>query len=493
MAYWHIRLHPSSKNQERWEENFNEKELLTKISLIGMGVSQNSPRLDAFKNEMKNGDIVLVRRNKKPIALVQVLDGVKDRRQNAYNQLDWFRYARKVKVLDFADNREDFTSASLQVLRKSDDEKTTTYKYIDDWYNEVRPIDDTYHFSKIKEVYIEKYKMFNQFTLNLCNEEGKPLPIIVIAGKNGTGKTSLIEYLSEYSANSDTDNLKILKKSENNNFISENMKKGESGIIETREEYKNSIQYIPIALDESSIKDIKTIEKLFVDYWLNQVKFHNKRNDEITKDLQKFITESFDGLDLGFTYSAIDENDNIFFQNKNGKKFKISELSTGEQILLSRVLYLFLKGYKNKVILIDEPELSLHPSWQNKILKIYENFAIYNDCQIIITTHSPHIISSSKNEYLRILRKKENGNIEVINDLKAHGRDINSILFDVMGEVAYRSREFNDKIDKLYIAIDDRKFKEVEERLQELKKDYGAKDKVIMEAEMLISVFSNEE
>jgi len=155
-------------------------------------------------------------------------------------------------------------------------------------------------------------------------------------------------------------------------------------------------------------------------------------------------------------------------------------------------LYLHLKEPKNKLILVDEPETSLHPSWQNKILKFYENFAKINNNQVIIATHSPHIIGSSKNEYLRILKKNENGKVVAINDIKAHGRDINSILFDVMGEVRYRPKEFVDKIDKLHIVIDEKKFQEAKEQLKELKNSYGEGDTVIIEAEMLISILSEE-
>jgi ABC-type glutathione transport system ATPase component len=156
------------------------------------------------------------------------------------------------------------------------------------------------------------------------------------------------------------------------------------------------------------------------------------------------------------------------------------------------MLYLHLKEPKNKLILVDEPETSLHPSWQNKILKFYENFAKVNNNQIIIATHSPNIIGSSQNRYLRVLRKDIDGKIESISGLKAHGRDINSILFDVMGEVKYRPKEFDNKIDKLHIAIDDRKIDEAKEQLEELKKDYGEDDTVIIEAEMLISIFAND-
>jgi predicted ATP-binding protein involved in virulence len=183
----------------------------------------------------------------------------------------------------------------------------------------------------------------------------------------------------------------------------------------------------------ASTNDIKQVEAEFVKYWYNQVKFHNKRNDEITEDLQKFISKILDGLELDFIYSYIDEDDYIFFENKSGKKFKISELSTGEQTLLSKVLYLFLKEYKNKVILIDEPELSLHPSWQNKVLKIYENFAIKNNCQIIIATHSPHIIASAKNEYLRFLVKEDNKIVVKQLSSSPLDRDTNTILKTIMG------------------------------------------------------------
>jgi predicted ATP-dependent endonuclease of OLD family len=40
--------------------------------------------------------------------------------------------------------------------------------------------------------------------------------------------------------------------------------------------------------------------------------------------------------------------------------------------LLTKVLYLYLSEIKNQVILIDEPEMSLHPNWQNSILELYD-------------------------------------------------------------------------------------------------------------------------
>jgi len=326
---------------------------------------------------------------------------------------------------------------------------------------------------KLRKLHIENYKMFKDFDISFVDDNDEALPIVVLAGVNGSGKTTLLECLSVQQ-----DRYELSMKEEGNlNF---GFEKDFSWF-----KYYDDIIYLKSGIDEISI-----VEDEFVKYWYNQVKFQNKRNDEITESLQKFISETLKGLDLNFTYGYIDEGDNIFFENDKKDRFRIDELSTGEQTLLSKILYLYMKNLKDKIILIDEPELSLHPLWQNKVLEIYENFAKQNNCQIIIATHSPHIIGSAKNEYLRILRKNEDGKVEVVKDLKAEGRDINSILFDVMEEAAYRPKDFDDKIDRLHIAIDDRKIEEATERLEEL--SYGENDEVVMEAQMLIDMFSRD-
>jgi len=274
---------------------------------------------------------------------------------------------------------------------------------------------------KLRSLYIEKYKMFKAFHIDFLDSDENALPIVVIAGINGSGKTTLLEFINSFTDH-DNDGSYI----ETNQYsqfthnyikIDINTKKATDDLEKARKEKKHLevfdyynlehyIEYFPAGIDE-----IAKVESEFVKYWYNLVKFHNHRNIEITDKLQTFIKDVFDGLDLNVNYSYIDEDDNIYFQNAKNEKFKMADLSTGEKTLLTKVLYLFLKEYRNKVILIDEPELSLHPSWQNKILKIYENFAITNNCQVIIATHSPHIIGSANSQYLRVL-DKEGDNIK---------------------------------------------------------------------------------
>ena len=350
---------------------------------------------------------------------------------------------------------------------------------------------------KIRELYIENYKMFKDFKIDFVDSEDKPLDIVVLAGVNGSGKTTLLECINaQIEGNIDIKtehgeiNLALLNEPSAINY---------STIVD---DYCEGVEAFPVGVD-----DINEVADEFVKMFYYFLKEKDYRPSEITKHFRNYIKNIFNDLDLGFEYSHLDKEDNVWFTSninqeyyytgkdngRDDKLFTITQLSTGQKTLLSKVLYLYFKDYKDKVILIDEPELSLHPSWQNRVLKIYENFAKLNNCQVIIATHSPHIIGSAENESLRILHKNSEGQIEVIKGLKAHGRDINSVLFDVMGEVEYRPKSFRDKIDRLHIAIDDKKFEEATVQLNELKKDYGENDAVIIEAQMLIDVLSTQE
>ncbi len=285
---------------------------------------------------------------------------------------------------------------------------------------------------KIESLPIDEYKMFKDFDIDFVDTKGKPLSIVVLAGVNGSGKTTLLEY--------------IFKNKEHG----QKPKRAVETLAQSG--HKQAIDVMQKIYLRAGEDNIANVESEFVKYWYNLVKFHNKRNDEITDELQKFIAKVFDGLDLDVTYSYIDEDDNIYFQNTNNEKFRIDELSTGEKTLLSKVLYLYFKNYKDKVILIDEPELSLHPSWQNRVLKIYKNFADANNCQVIIATHSPHIIGSAKSESLRIL-KRIDGKIEAFKYSQSYGYEFSKILTDIMDVEYLRTPEVSKQLAKVKAMI----------------------------------------
>ena len=76
----------------------------------------------------------------------------------------------------------------------------------------------------------------------------------------------------------------------------------------------------------------------------------------------------------------------------NGSKLELEMLSSGEQHELV-LLYGLLFGIpENSLILIDEPELSLHVAWQRKFLSDLQNMANLSDFRVLLATHSPQII-----------------------------------------------------------------------------------------------------
>lgn len=107
-----------------------------------------------------------------------------------------------------------------------------------------------------------------------------------------------------------------------------------------------------------------------------------------------FDTIKFEGVDE----EATDEKKVTF--SKNGKNIAIDDLSTGEKQIVFRGAQL-LKNSKNLnggIVLIDEPELSMHPKWQSKVFDYYTGLFSQGGMQrsqIFFATHSENVIKAA--------------------------------------------------------------------------------------------------
>ena len=94
-------------------------------------------------------------------------------------------------------------------------------------------------------------------------------------------------------------------------------------------------------------------------------------------------------------------NEKVVLFEKNGVEISLDHLSTGEKQIVFRGAYLLknLSLLNNSTIMIDEPELSMHPKWQEKILQYYK--ALFTDntgnqiVQLFIATHSDHVLKEA--------------------------------------------------------------------------------------------------
>ncbi len=312
---------------------------------------------------------------------------------------------------------------------------------------------------KIQEIHIEDYKIFKDFKIDFT-DNGEPLDIIVVAGINGSGKSSLLEFIA-IPYLSLTGKNKIVRKGfspinkENIQTVTQAnpLNEGQitvNGVIYDRKEFTsrgNTLFLKPYNNDTNSSKNaiVKYIDKLVFE--------KDIKSSEVYSSVREKLNNLFMDFDLQVEFNLLDKDRNIFFKNEKSERIPISQLSGGEKELITKAFTLYVLDIRDETILIDEPESSLHPNWQNRILKIYEDFAKENNNQIIIATHSPHIIASAKKESLRVLVKKGD-RIDVVSDFDgSYGYEVQKVLLEIMDLTSLRIPGVDKKIDRLYELV----------------------------------------
>ncbi|ELP55851.1 AAA family ATPase [Microcystis aeruginosa NIES-298] len=94
-----------------------------------------------------------------------------------------------------------------------------------------------------------------------------------------------------------------------------------------------------------------------------------------------------------FKSVTIDQSKGFIFTTQEGEVLSPTDLSSGEQHELVILYELLFKVKPNTLILIDEPEMSLHISWQQEFLKDLQEITKLSELDILMATHSPDIIN----------------------------------------------------------------------------------------------------
>lgn len=227
--------------------------------------------------------------------------------------------------------------------------------------------------------------------------------------------------------------------------------------LELPKGYINSdqfIEYVNKTLDHSVYKDYKN----------NFIYKYSERLDEV-RDFFNFLrSKDHSTYDLEINFSS--ENINRIVGNKklydddfriyeiltilrklglvsspnvklfkhNDASFSFSDASSGEANILTTLISLIPLVEDNCCVLIDEPELSLHPIWQYKYIelltKIFDNFS---GCHIIIASHSHFIVSDLPigNSSVITLKKEKNQVTSTLLPESTFGWSAEDILLNV--------------------------------------------------------------
>jgi predicted ATP-binding protein involved in virulence len=93
-----------------------------------------------------------------------------------------------------------------------------------------------------------------------------------------------------------------------------------------------------------------------------------------------------------YKHFLVDEEEGFIFVTEGGELVPPGALSSGEQHELVLAFELLFRVKEGSLILIDEPELSLHVTWQHRFLEDMERISKLANLDFIVATHSPSII-----------------------------------------------------------------------------------------------------
>lgn len=236
-----------------------------------------------------------------------------------------------------------------------------------------------------------------------------------------------------------------------------------------------ALQYFQ-AIELYSDKEEKTKENDLITYYFDgttnlEVAFAFELN-AYRKDI---VFTIFDTL----LYDELLSEIKITWNLDNGDEMSLDRLSEGQKQIIQTLSVNYVLGEdKNLLYLYDEPDVFLHPQWQQKYVSKFHYYS--ESSHIIITTHNPILIGDLQKEQVHEIH---NGKTVESNNY-SFGRDVNSILEDYFN-VKERSRQGNELIKNFYDSMDAKDYDKAEECLKELKENFGPEDVSTVRAESL--------
>lgn len=202
------------------------------------------------------------------------------------------------------------------------------------------------------------------------------------------------------------------------------------------------------------------------------------------------VRRAIHALIPSFSNLRVSRNPLRMLVNKEGETLVVNQLSDGEKCLLAMVGDLArrlaianpslrdpLRG--SGVVLIDEIELHLHPTWQRAIIPRLK--ATFPSCQFLVSTHSPQVVGNVERSAVKLLE-----DFQLVPETPhTKGRDANSILAEVMG-VERHPRDVEAKLRRIGELIEDEEFDSARALVDELAEDLGNEDTEIVRQRALI-------
>lgn len=353
---------------------------------------------------------------------------------------------------------------------------------------------------KIKSIQFKNHEILGNLYLDFCDKNGNIVDTILIAGENGTGKSTILKEIYKIGTYTVDSEMIVNCIIEDKEYELEYYLKDSNGkkYWYVKYEEKETFQYkdsdvlkrelgfavifsdVDINFNSSPISNVTSLELDTIgssrksdNNLTNQIKqliidiqavddsvlakevreLKNKNisdiNSEILNGKMSRFINAFNYIFEDLKYKEVKNysgHKEIIFE-RNGKEIFLDNLSSGEKQIIYRGSFILkdLNALKGALVLIDEPEISMHPEWQKKILDFYKKIFIDStgkqSSQIIAVTHSPFILHNDlrKNDKVIVLVRNENNEIQVLDKPEYYSCDTIMAIKDAFKDEWYES------------------------------------------------------
>jgi predicted ATPase len=276
----------------------------------------------------------------------------------------------------------------------------------------------------ITKIMINKLRHLSGLTILLSEDECRHL---IITGKNGSGKTSVLEALREYIKNLQTPDKTINQKEISLCFSIDNISELQHTpvlYIPSRRELNvyppQSIEIINVvgshfAIDEDASRDFAQY-MVYLNYQRMVAETENNKTEteRIKRWFERFLNilrTIYDCPALEVKHLPKELDFKIIIPNR--EPFGLNEMADGYSALLKIVMELMMRMESKAgitydmpgIVLIDEIETHLHIELQKKVLPFLTG--MFPNIQFIVSTHSPFVITSIKNAVIYDLENQQ--------------------------------------------------------------------------------------
>ena len=311
---------------------------------------------------------------------------------------------------------------------------------------------------RIKKVDFKNEPVLGNLSIDFTNSNGKIADTIIFAGENGAGKSTILEHLFlALSGDPKCGNMSITIDNEGKEDLLNYEIRYENGTEQTwvsdmngfqaivnASQYKEKYHFSAIFSDVDinfHARDITSVTSMEID----EEKASRRSNPDLATQIKQFIvdidnadaleaknslecakekfqsdpspelftkiktntrlgrfTKAFNNVFENLRYDHVENGNNkknVFFL-KHNNQITIDALSSGEKQIVYRGCFLLkdVNALTGTFVFIDEPEISMHPRWQQKILPFYQN--LYKDdegkqtSQMFVATHSQYVLDA---------------------------------------------------------------------------------------------------